>query len=84
MLVARGRLELAMTPGDWIRRSEALPFVRFVAPDNAILEESARLPGVFHPDPADRVIVATTRRLGLRLVSKDQRIRKYPEVEVIW
>lgn len=84
MLVLRGRLELTMTPGDWVRRSEALPFVEFVAPDNGILEESVHLPGEFHADPADRIIVATARRLGLRLVTKDARIGAYDEVETIW
>jgi PIN domain nuclease of toxin-antitoxin system len=35
------------------------------------------LPGKFHRDPADRILVATARALGITLVTADQRILKY-------
>jgi PIN domain nuclease of toxin-antitoxin system len=38
----------------------------------------------FHKDPADRTIVATSRVLGMRLLTSDQRIRDFPDVETIW
>jgi PIN domain nuclease of toxin-antitoxin system len=50
LLVARGRLKLTMEAGDWIARSEDLPFLRFVAGDNAIAVRSVNLPGRLHGD----------------------------------
>lgn len=38
---------------------------------------SATLPGDFHRDPADRMLVATARELGIPLVTRDSRILAY-------
>ena len=38
---------------------------------------STRLPGDFHSDPADRIIVATARHLGAMLVTDDKLILTY-------
>lgn len=84
LLVRKGRLELTMPLEDWIARSEALPFVRFLPLDNRIALRSNRLPGEIHEDPADRIIIATALTLGAPLVSKDTKIRDYPHVETIW
>jgi PIN domain nuclease of toxin-antitoxin system len=84
MLVARGRLELTLDVADWVAKSEALPFLGFVPVSNAIAIRSVRLPGDFHEDPADRIIVATAMTMGARVVSKDTKIRSYPYVEVLW
>ncbi len=35
---------------------------------------STRLPWEIHPDPADRVLVATARNLGAILVTADQKL----------
>lgn len=45
-----------------------------------IAVEATCLPGSFHPDPADRIIVATARHWNCALVTQDQRIRSYPYV----
>ena len=39
---------------------------------------SSRLPGEFHRDPADRIIVAMSRRYGVDLVTSDKLILAYP------
>ena len=83
MLVASGRLELAITTEEWIARCEALPFLGFVAVDNTIALASTRLPGRPPADPADRIIIATAQALRAPLVTKDRRIRTY-DVETIW
>lgn len=38
---------------------------------------SSRLPGELHGDPADRIIAATTRHLGARLVTADEKLLAY-------
>ncbi|MBW2741861.1 MAG: PIN domain-containing protein, partial [Deltaproteobacteria bacterium] len=34
--------------------------------------------------PADRIIIATAISLGASLITKDERILKYPHVKTIW
>ena len=84
MLVSKGRLELSIEVRDWIRKTEALPFVNFVPVDNTIAMRSVALPGSFHGDPADRIIVATAMTNGAKLVSKDRKIQDYSHIETVW
>lgn len=42
--------------------------------------ESVNLPGVFHRDPADRLIVALARTLRAELITADEKILAYREV----
>ncbi|MFQ5829082.1 MAG: type II toxin-antitoxin system VapC family toxin [Candidatus Methylomirabilia bacterium] len=83
-LAARGRLHLTMDVADWVAKSETLPFVQFIPVDNAIALKSVRLPGLLHPDPADRIIIATALTLGFPLVTRDEKIARYPRVRTIW
>lgn len=84
MLVEKGRLELSIDVRDWVRKTEGLPFVRFMPVDNTVSLRSVSLPGQFHADPADRIITATALTMGLPLVTKDQKILGYPHVNTIW
>lgn len=84
LLVSRNRLVLSMEVETWIKRLEALSFVRFVPVDNAIAIRAVRLPEPLHPDPADRIIIATALQLGATLITKDQKIRDYPHVTTVW
>ena len=83
LLVQRGRLELTMDVGDWIARSEALPFLGFIPVDNRIALRSVELT-LGHDDPADRIIVATALSLGARLVTRDRRLHAFGGVETFW
>ncbi|MBW2097741.1 MAG: type II toxin-antitoxin system VapC family toxin [Deltaproteobacteria bacterium] len=49
-----------------------------------IAMESCNLPGSFHKDPADRIIVATARTHNLTLLTKDRKIIEYPHVQAVW
>jgi PIN domain nuclease of toxin-antitoxin system len=46
-----------------------------ITPEIAL--ESSRLPRPFHGDPADRIIVATARRMAARLMTRDQKLIQY-------
>lgn len=39
------------------------------------------LPGPFHKDPADRMLVATARHLNCTLMTADERILQCPDVQ---
>jgi len=84
LLVRKGRLTLRLPADEWIARSEALSFLRFVPLDNRIAVRSNSLPAPIHDDPADRMIVATALVLGASLVTKDARLRRYRHVKTIW
>ena len=84
MLVARGRVDLAMDTEAWLAVVGQIEAVRFVPVDNELAIRSTTLPGEFHKDPADRIIVATARQLSAPVVTADLRIRAYPHVRTVW
>ncbi len=83
-LVSRGRLNLAADIGRWLAAFEEIPEFRFIPVDNEIGIEAVNLPGEFHKDPADRIIVATARKFGAPIVTADDKIRGYRHVRTIW
>ena len=82
MLVRKNRLQLTMNVDDWVAHTEALPFVTFVPISNRIAIKSVTLP--IHPDPADRMIIATALSLGATIVTKDSKISSYSQVQTVW
>lgn len=83
MLVDHGRLVLAMDVDRWLSTVTRIEGLRFVPVDNEIAVKSVTL-GDFHRDPADRIIVATARKFSASIVTKDEKIRAYPQVKTIW
>ena len=84
VLVSKGRIALSMDVEAWLKVAAEIPSVSFVPVDNEIAVKSVELPGEFHKDPADRLIVATARMLAAPLVTADDKIRAYPHVKTIW
>lgn len=84
MLAKAGRLALTMDAGAWLDTVAEVPAIRFVPVDVRISVHSVDLPGEFHKDPADRIIVATARHHSVPLISADLKIRDYPHVRTIW
>ena len=77
MLEAKGRISFPLSCEEWVRRALAAPGLAAAPLTADIALASTRLPGEFHGDPADRIIVATARQLGATLVTKDRKIRRY-------
>ncbi len=48
-----------------------------------IAVESIQLPGQFHRDPADQIIVATARTWDCPLIMSDSRVLDYPPVKTL-
>ncbi len=84
MLVEKGRLLMSMEVERWLDQVSAIEGVRFHPVDTEVAVKSASLPGEFHKDPADRMIVATARKLAVPLVTADEKILKYEHVQSIW
>lgn len=82
-LVERGRLDLPCPLEDWFDLALSYPGIRLIELTPAIAIESTRLPGEFHRDPADQIIVATARIHGCPLVTSDSRILEYSRVETV-
>ena len=83
MLITRGRLSLTMDVETWLGIVDEIEGLRFVAVDREIAVKSTLLPGVFHKDPADRMIVATARANGVPLVTADEKILAYEHVKTV-
>ena len=83
MLVAKERLRFSIDVQDWINQALKYKGIKLIdlTPEIAVL--ATRLPGEFHKDPADRIIVASSLKLGAPLVTLDQRIKKWGHVQTI-
>ncbi|MEO7041157.1 MAG: type II toxin-antitoxin system VapC family toxin [Gemmatimonadaceae bacterium] len=79
MLAERNRIVLSAEPLQWIERAANVPGVRVIELTPRIAVGSTRLPGSPHADPADRILMATARDIGARLVTRDRRILQYAE-----
>lgn len=82
--IKKGKLKLISDVDSWLEKIENLPFINFIPVNNKIAAKSVNLPGKFHDDPADRIIVATARETGAVLITSDEKIRKYSEVQTLW
>jgi PIN domain nuclease of toxin-antitoxin system len=69
-----GRIRLGVPLRDWLERATAAPLVQRVGMSPVVAAEVASLPSSFHRDPADRIIVASARVHGAKLVTSDRRI----------
>jgi PIN domain nuclease of toxin-antitoxin system len=77
MLARAGRIRVAGPLLEWLNAA-LLATQTAVAPlDPAISVDAVDLPAWEHPDPADRIIVATARRLGAVLLTRDAAILEY-------
>ena len=76
-LESRGRVTMSMPLEQWITEALSKPGVGLVPLLPNIAIESARLPANFHGDPADRLIVAAARVMGLAVVTRDSKILAY-------
>ena len=82
-LLAAGVIALSTPLGDWVTDSLAELAASTVPVTHEIAIEAYALPGKFHRDPADRLLVAAARCHGLTLVTADDRMLEYPEVRTL-
>ena len=83
MLAARGKISLEEGPLNWIRKALSAPGISVCPLSPEIAVDSVNLPGTFHGDPADRIIVASARLLNATLVTSDRQILRYAAGEYV-
>jgi PIN domain nuclease of toxin-antitoxin system len=84
MLVRRGRLALAMPLNEWLLTVRNIEGISIIPITAEVAVRSVNLPGEFHQDPADRMIVALARERNALLVTADEKIHRYPHVRCSW
>ncbi len=77
MLAAHGRITLAKPTLEWIENALRSSSVGIEPLTPRIAADSCELPGRFHNDPADRLIIATARATDAALVTRDKRVLDY-------
>jgi len=77
LLSAKQGFPFSPDPKTWFQRFLAYPGVRLTPLTPEIAIESSLLPGPLHNDPADRLLIATARALGVPIVTRDHRILNY-------
>jgi PIN domain nuclease of toxin-antitoxin system len=77
MLEAKGRIKLPIPCEQWIDQALDAPGIALASISPAIALASSRLPGDFHGDPADRILVATARYLQADLLTRDRQTIAY-------
>lgn len=82
-LVRGGRLILPCQVQEWFEIALALEGIILISITPAIAIDAYSLPGDFHKDPADRIIVATARVYDSPLVTVDEKILAYSYVKLI-
>jgi PIN domain nuclease of toxin-antitoxin system len=82
-LISLSRLSLRKPLTEWLSAARQHLELKDAALTDAIAIESYELPGNFHKDPADRMLVATARELNCSLVTADDLILAYPNVATI-
>jgi PIN domain nuclease of toxin-antitoxin system len=82
-LVERRRLELPGSLNEWFEQALSYPGVRILELTPEITIASTQLPGEFHNDPADQIIVATARVYNCPLVTSDGKILRYTHIKTV-
>ena len=83
-LAEHERIEVAIPVRSWLEELAAR--VRTFALSPGIAATAVSLPSSFPGDPADRLIYATAIENGLRLVTKDDKLRahRHPKPLTLW
>ena len=82
-LSEKKRISFSIPVITWIRRSLSEHRINVAELSPEIAVESTILKG-FHHDPADQIIVATSRILGIPIVTSDRKILDFADVESVW
>lgn len=78
-----GKLPLPLSVNEWFALAKTRPGIIIEPLDPLDAIASTLLPGDFHKDPADRIIVAIAYRRNIELMTCDQKILNYPYLKTL-
>jgi len=78
--VSLNRLSLKPSPRLWLEIAQTAEQIKIEPLSSELCLDSVSLPGEFHRDPADRLIVALARKLDVELLTADRKSLAYPSV----
>jgi PIN domain nuclease of toxin-antitoxin system len=81
MLVSKKRMKLIFPLREWLEFGTVAVGLPVLPITTAVAAEAYELPGTFHDDPADRLIVATARVHKCLLLTEDSKILDYSHVK---
>lgn len=81
--VESGGLTLPVGVEEWLDKALMYPGVTILPLTPRIVVESTQLPGRFHKDPADQIIVATARVYDCPLLTSDKKILNYQYIKLL-
>jgi PIN domain nuclease of toxin-antitoxin system len=81
--VSGGKLTLPLPIADWYEqaKTQSGTVIEALNPLDAIA--STQLPGEFHKDSADRILIAISQRYRIPLVTCDSKMLNYPHIETV-
>ena len=80
-LVSLGAIDVSIALHEWVERALQAIQARTVPVSYEIAMNAYALPGRFHKDPADRILVAAARCHELTVLTADERILAYRGVQ---
>lgn len=81
LLLKKNRLELPLPYSKWIRI--AIREVTILPLSLEVIDEVHNLPEEFHPDPADRIIAATSIAHKIKLATTDGKMTDYKFLNIL-
>lgn len=84
MLSHGGKLKLSIDIALWVDLALERPKVTLLPFTPAVAVRAAGLGGSFPGDPADGFIVGTALEMDVPVITKDQRIADWGQVETVW
>lgn len=82
-LYEKGRIGFDKPIQEWMNTAISYPGIQLINITPEIAIASTQLPGNFHKDPADQIIVATARILNAPLLTEDSKIKNYPHLKLL-
>jgi PIN domain nuclease of toxin-antitoxin system len=74
------KVDFMPDPQAWFAALLTKPIIKEAPLSPAAAIESSFLPGPFHGDPADRLLIATARTMGIPMLTRDKRILAYAKL----
>ncbi len=79
LLSAKDRVHLGRPVTEWVDTFFHRTHFQIIGLNSPVALNANQLPGHFHPDPVDRILVATARTQDLIMLTEDKKILSYAQ-----